>query len=352
MKKISKFYPTILVGLMLVACSKADDAAVTPTPVVIPTPTTKAFTPDGWKPIEKFMGEYRSNAVSFTIGDKIYVGAGYSASQGFADVSRDFYEYDPATNKWKQIAEFPGSSRANAIVFVLGGKAYVGLGTNYNRQNRGDLFADFYEYDPASNKWTKKADFAGTLRDQPIYFTIGDKGYFGTGNTDPFFPFNTREFWEYDAKIDQWTKKAPFGGSARCRAFAFGIGTKGYVGGGEDNAITKLDDFYEYDPANDKWTKKRDFTLKLSRAVGFSMGDFGYVTGGVSGATEGDNNYYKYDSKADSWSLAGEMAAANDAKKGRFYGSCIPFKGKAYIGLGSRFVEGDNLSDFYEVVVK
>jgi N-acetylneuraminic acid mutarotase len=354
MKISINFCFIIIASFILIACTKTDTPTpTTPTPVVTPPiPTVKTFIPDGWKALEKFMGAERSNAVSFTIGDKIYVGSGYSASQGFADVSRDFYEYDPASNKWKAIAEFPGSSRANAISFVIGGKAYVGLGTNYDRLTKGTLFPDFYEYDPAANKWTKKADFTGTLRDQPIYFTIGDKGYFGTGNPDPFAPVNTNEFWEYDAKADKWTKKAQFAGSARCRAFAFAIGGKGYVGGGEDNNVKKLDDFYEYDPSADKWTKKGAFTSNISRAVGFSIGDFGYVTGGITGATAGDNNYFKYEQKSDTWTLAGEMAAVDDTKKGRFYASCIPYKGKAYIGLGSRFVEGNNLSDFYEVVVK
>ncbi|WP_394992273.1 kelch repeat-containing protein [Emticicia sp.] len=356
MKISIKLYFTFFAGTILLACSKTDTPApTTTTPIVTPTPTPtiKAFMPDGRKALEKFMGAERSNAVSFAIGDKLYVGSGYASFQGFSNVSKDFYEYDPATNKWKAIAEFPGSSRANAIVFVIGGKAYVGLGTNYDRLTRGDLYKDFYEYDPATNKWTKKEDFTGTLRDQPIYFTIGDKGYFGTGNIDPFSPINTNEFWEYDAKTDKWTKKASFGGAARCRAFAFAIGGKGYVGGGEDNFLKKLEDFYEYDPTADKWARKGDFNKGLSRAVGFSIGDFGYVSGGITGLNMGgSNDYYKYDSKIDNWTLAGEMAAVDDTKKGRFYASCIPYKGKAYIGLGSRFIEGNNLSDFYEVVVK
>lgn len=214
------------------------------------------------------------------------------------------------------------------------------------------MYKDFYEYDPVTNVWTKKADFAGLLRDQPIYFTIGDKGYFGTGNPDPFAPINTNEFWEYDAKTDAWTKKAQFGGALRCRAFAFTIGSKAYIGGGEDNATNKLDDFYEYDPATNKWSRKGDLITKISRAVGFTIGDFGYVSGGIISVTAGVNVYYKYDLKTDNWILAGDMAAVDETKKGRFYPTCIPYKGKAYIGLGSRFVEGNNLTDFYEVVVK
>ena len=353
MKISIKFCFVFLAVGMLSACSKEETKPVATPPVVVTPPPAvviKAFFPEGWRALENFMGAERSNAVSFAIGDKLYLGLGYSSFSGFSNVAKDFYEYNPATNKWKAIAEFPGNARANAISFVVGGKAYVGLGTNYDRQTKSDLYRDFYEYDPTSDKWTQKGNFTGVTRDQPIYFTIGDKGYFGTGNPDPFRSINTNEFWEYDAKVDKWTEKAQFGGTARCRAFAFSTGGKAYVGGGESDTTEKLKDLYEYDPATDKWNKKGDFSTVLSRATGFTVGDFGYVSGGISSATS--NNYYKYDSKSDTWALAGEMAAVDETKKGRFYATCIPYKGKAYIGLGSRFVEGNNFSDFYEVAVK
>ena len=40
---------------------------------------------------------------------------------------------------------------------------------------------DFWEYDPAANAWTQKADFGGTARYCAVGFSIGSKGYIGTG---------------------------------------------------------------------------------------------------------------------------------------------------------------------------
>lgn len=51
------------------------------------------------------------------------------------------------------MSDFPGEARNNAIAFVLNGKGYVGLGTNSTT-----MFKDFYEYDPATDTWTKIAD--------------------------------------------------------------------------------------------------------------------------------------------------------------------------------------------------
>ena len=42
-------------------------------------------------------------------------------------------------------------------------------------------YKDFWEYDPAANIWTQKADFGGTEREYAVGFSIGSKGYIGTG---------------------------------------------------------------------------------------------------------------------------------------------------------------------------
>ena len=41
---------------------------------------------------------------------------------------------------------------------------------------------DFWEYDPVGNTWTQKADFGGTARYAAVGFSIGNKGYIGTGH--------------------------------------------------------------------------------------------------------------------------------------------------------------------------
>jgi N-acetylneuraminic acid mutarotase len=86
----------------------------------------------------------------------------------------------------------------------------------------------------------------------PSAFSIGNKGYVGTGGTDG--NSETINFWEYDPASDIWTKKADVGGEARGGAVGFAIGNKGYIGTGlliqETNGqvtLTLLKDFWEYD---------------------------------------------------------------------------------------------------------
>ena len=58
------------------------------------------------------------------------------------DVNRETWEYSPATNSWSMAEEFSGSSRRFTVGFSIGDRGYLGTGTN------GTNFKDFWEYDP------------------------------------------------------------------------------------------------------------------------------------------------------------------------------------------------------------
>jgi N-acetylneuraminic acid mutarotase len=339
---------TLSILILFVACSKTETTTVTP-PII---PTIKPFIPEGWKSLSEFQGGNSVCGTTLTIAGKIYTGLGYNAISGYNSVSNGWFEYDPATDKWIKKASFPGAARANAVGFSIGGKAYVGLGTNYDRTSKQDLYNDFYEYDPSTDAWTKKGDFTAP-RDQPIYFTIGEKGYMGTGNNPPSAPTNTKDFWEYDPNMDKWTLKAEVPALARCRSFSFVINGKGYLGGGEDNSIRKLNDFYEYDPTKNEWAKKANLTENIARSRGFSVNNLGYLIGGLigtTGAENSSNNVYQYNPSTDTWTSVSNLASDNDTQKGRFYPIVATIQNKAYIG-GGGYGDGGNPSnkkDFYE----
>jgi N-acetylneuraminic acid mutarotase len=88
-----------------------------------------------------------------------------------------------------------------------------------------------------------KSRFRGTARIGGVGFSIGTKGYIGTG-LDRNVGY-TNDFWEYDPTVNTWMRKANFGGTARYDAVGFSIDGKGYIGTGP---FAK--DFWEYDPAN------------------------------------------------------------------------------------------------------
>jgi N-acetylneuraminic acid mutarotase len=90
------------------------------------------------------------------------------------------------------------------------------------------LHRDMWKYDTAKNAWTQIANFGGPSRIGAVGFSIGGKGYVGTGqdSTKPLgcCKYTTgmcRDFWEYDTAANTWTQKAQFGGSGRYYAVAF-----------------------------------------------------------------------------------------------------------------------------------
>ena len=109
-----------------------------------------------------------------------------------------------------------------------------------------------------ADAWTQKTDFGGIARRGAVGFSIGNKGYMGTGG-DGSGIFIYKDFWEYDPTLNTWTQKADFGESARRGAVGFSIGGKGYIGMGWDGTSYRKD-FWEYDPALNTWTQKADFT--------------------------------------------------------------------------------------------
>jgi hypothetical protein len=75
-------------------------------------------------------------------------------------------------------------------------------------------------------------------------FSIGNKGYIGTGETDIFY----KDFWEFDPTANTWSQKSDFGGGTRNQAAGFSIGSKGYIGTGCVGSEC-FRDFWEYTPA-------------------------------------------------------------------------------------------------------
>ena len=270
-----------------------------------------------WTPANNFGGQERAAAVGFSIGEKGYIGTGYSFSYTFKN---DFWEYNPATNSWSQKANVGGAARSNAVGFSIAGKGYIGTG-----ETSTTLLNDFWEYTPSTNTWTQKANFAGAARAVAVGFSIGNKGYIGTG----YIGGNaaTNDFWEYNPSTNTWTQKADFGGAARVSSAAFSIANKGYIGLG--NGFL---DFWEYDTTTNIWTQKADFAGPLSRtnATGFSIGNKGYI--GTGNLYPGDlTDFWEYDPAINNWTQKATIYPG--LGRGDAVGFSIGDKG--YLGTGN-----------------
>lgn len=248
---------------------------------------------DAWTQLSNFPGVVRQEAVAFSIGSKGYVGLGRTTG---SINQNDLWEYDPGTNSWAQKANFIGTPRHGSFAFAIGTKGYVGTGDDGSNPYE----QDFYEYNPATDTWTPKANFGGGNRFNAATFTVGTKGYVGTGFK--FLPGQTamKDFWEYNPATDTWTQKTDFLGVGRVFAVGFSIGNKGYIGTGDINA-GYTQNFFEYDPSADTlngipWMPIASVggSNIYGYAAGFSIGDSGYIINGYDGVGGRSNQCWCY----------------------------------------------------------
>jgi len=295
---------------------------------------------DTWTKKSDFVGAARAAAISFTIGNKGYLGLGRSFSFPYPKYT-DFWAYDPGADTWTQKADFPGGARETPVGFAVGSKGYVGIGLISSPTGPSTYLKDFWEFDPAANTWIKKADFGGAGRQSAAAFNIGDKGYISCGRDQNDVLLN--DLWEYDPPSDQWIQKASVGNIGRIGAVAFSIAGKGYLGMGSfvtGNVANPLKDFWEYNQATNTWFQKADFRggNSYSTNASFSIKDKGYVSNLESYFK---NDLWQYDPAFDAWVLKKSFPGSS---REAFAGFSVG--GKGYLGTGRS--SAGNLKDFWE----
>lgn len=289
----------------------------------------------GWTQRASFGGIGRHRSIAFTIGNRAYMGTGHYNAQG--DVQfKDIWEFDPASNAWTQKADFGGGKRYHSVAFSLNGKGYVATGRDTTFANK----ADVWEYDPLANTWTQKNNFSGGPCRGAVAFVIGNDAYIGTGRTNSGY---TSAFYRYNQGNDTWTAVAPLPTAGRISAVGFAIGNKGYVGTGFITGFGSTNDFWEYNPQTNTWTQRQNvggFTQRME-ASGFAINGKGYLGTGdnySSGTNYGD--FWEYDPNTNMWTQIADFGGLP-----RRYLTSFTIGNKGYAGLGTN---GTNFQDVWE----
>jgi N-acetylneuraminic acid mutarotase len=245
----------------------------------VPTKEFWEFDPanNTWTQKAEFAGTARYGTVGFAINGKGYI---------FGGVDNQLWEYNPTLDAWTQKASLPnedGLFYYDAAGFVIGNKAYIGTGWSLSSgqfKNKKDL----WEYNPLTDSWTPKSDFPSSARYAAAAFAIGVYGYMGLGSDD----FNIyQDFYKYDPTSDTWSAIANFGGEGRYFSSSFALGSKAFVGLGLTANVNLKKDLWEYNPINNTWAQKADFPgIERLRAIGIATTTHGYMgMGAIPGPT-------------------------------------------------------------------
>lgn len=270
----------------------------------------------------------RERATGFSIGGRGYLCGGVDTAEV---IHKDLWAYNPQSDSWTQKADLPGPARRDAISFAIDNFAYVGSGMDSISGPSGTTLKDFWRYEPSTNTWAAIADFPGA-GGEGIYFatgfSVGGKGYLCGGKMGP--NLYSSQLWEYKPSNNQWIQRANFPGGVRYQMLSFVVGSKAYVGMGTDQNIFKKD-VYCYDPGANNWQPIAPFPgYERGSASAFTLEQRGFVCLGNNGGLLAD--LIEYNPKTDSWTL--RAAYGGSERK-----SAVSFviDNKAYVGTGKGY---------------
>ena len=268
-----------------------------------------------WIQKSSFGGVGRHRAVGCATENKGYLGLGHVNGSGVDISYKDWWEYDPASDTWSQRANFPVYNHG-ATSFVVNDQPCVGGGSALN--------GEFFKFDPVQNTWNPIAPCPFFNPGDTQGFSVNDKGYVFLG----------QQMAEYDPSSNSWSLKAQAPmvfGSWTC---SFTIEGSGYVKVGN-----KL---YEYKPEHNTWTQRANFPgSSTGGSYGFSILQRGFVTCGyVGGLSTVTDQVWSFYPGTNTW----QMEMAFPGAKRRFP-VAFAIHNRGYFGTGTN---GINLNDFWQ----
>ena len=185
-----------------------------------------------WSERASFPGVGRNHPAMVLTAGHVFVGMGSNDAGNLGD----WWAYDIAADSWSERAPFTWGVRHHPFYFGIDGIAYVGFGHGDSQGGALTIYKDFYAYDPATDSWTPLNDFPGEARVAGTQFAANGKGYVLSGDGDNHGPLDYGEFWEYDPASDTWTELEPHPGGARWAPGSFVLGCHAYLTGGLEGA--------------------------------------------------------------------------------------------------------------------
>ncbi len=238
----------------------------------------------------------------FSVDGKGYLmGGSNGAFSNTSQYNDSVYVYDPLTDLWATLGEFPGTNTVYGNSTSYGNKAYYGFGYNGNQTSTASN--NLWEFDPFINAWTQLTSCPCEGRAEIAMVALNDTIYIGFG--DNFTATQYSDWWAYDIVNDNWIQKANFPGQSRHHPQYFALNDEIYVGLGHDDNLGDLESFYKYIPSTDNWVQLNDFPVSIEGPGGqFTYQGEGYIAFGLNNMSNNNTNngqFWKYDVSSDTW---------------------------------------------------
>lgn len=137
------------------------------------------------------VNDINTDGVGFVLNGMYYNATGYKDYLN-PNVSR----YDPRTNQWKKMSDFPGTLRRGAVGFVVNGKGYV-----YGGNDNSSPVKDVWEYSPDTDSWNLKEHIVSEAHSRFVAFEMEGKAYIIGGDKNysvNYYGTASREVWVFE----------------------------------------------------------------------------------------------------------------------------------------------------------
>ena len=274
-------------------------------------------------------GDGIASACAAVLDDKAYIFAGRDNAGNYTN---SLWQYDAATDTWTKLSDCPGKARVKAAIASYNGSLYIGLGHARSGVYTNDTYLyDWWRYTPATDSWQALSKYERKTTIAPTTFVIDNRIYVIYGSTDCF----SRDITYYDSTNDTWHFIAD--NHRRAKAVFCGVGTqlKGRIFFGLGNNTANLNQWFEADLESDRWTRRASLPAKGRAFSACSAnGSHIYVFGGryFGGELTGGEvltDIYRYDINNDQWARYGLMPCGRAENQIAF-----TINGKVYFGLG------------------
>jgi N-acetylneuraminic acid mutarotase len=232
-----------------------------------------------------------------SLNNKIYAFGGFmlppSGPPAWSPVN-NAWEYDPATDEWKELAPMP-TKRGAATAASLGGKLYVTGGANslpgvtesgIHPARPHNVMGTVEEYDPATNTWRTRRSLL-LPRNHHVTASAGGKLYVIGGRVGSAFISGTSNNVDlvemYDPATDLWTARARMPTARSAMGFATYKDQYIITAGGEGQDQRFLAAFKSveaYDASVNRWLVLPSMTRQRHGLAGGVVGDRFYAVSG------------------------------------------------------------------------
>ena len=259
------------------------------------------------------VGRHRATGCATT--HRGYIGLGHINGTG-QDISfKDWWEYDPASDTWTQKADYPVSTHG-AVSFVVDNCPVVGGGSALSTQ--------FYKFNTLTNTW---GQIANCILPNP-----GDSQGFSIYNEG--FVYQANQLAKYNPVTDSWslcTNAPTTFGNWTC---SFVIEGSGFIKTGNQ--------LWEYKPIHNQWLSRASYPgNSTGGSSGFAIQQRGYITSGyVGGLAAVTEQVWSFHPATNSWKREIDFPGTK-----RRFPVAWAIHDRGYIGTGTN---GINLNDFWQ----